>query len=205
MIEYPHIEGSRQSGTFYVWGKLDGSNIRVEYTRKKGLAKFGRRNGLLDDSMPILKRSVPLIQQYEDALSRVLTKKRREWERVTLFFEFWGPSSFAGYHPETETQQVALIDAAGPDGEFLLSRDFHDLFSEVVPTAPLLHVGPVGPEFFDKVRASQLEGMPFEGVVCKGARDSRGRPAMFKVKSEAWYLRLKEHCNGDEAMFERLR
>jgi hypothetical protein len=47
--------------------------------------------------------------------------------------------------------------------------------------------------------------MTFEGVVCKGANDKKTKmPIMFKIKSQAWLDKLKEHCKEDEALFNKL-
>jgi len=34
---------------------------------------------------------------------------------------------------------------------------------------------------------------------------SSGRPVMFKVKNKTWYDKLREKCEGDEILFERLK
>ncbi|MFA6235129.1 MAG: hypothetical protein WC824_13225, partial [Bacteroidota bacterium] len=56
----------------------------------------------------------------------------------------------------------------------------------------------------EQIRAGELKGMTFEGVVCKGSYVSPGMPLMFKSKSQAWLDRLRSICK-DEAEFEKLR
>lgn len=185
-----------------MFDKLDGSNIRAEWTKKKGFWKFGRRNGLLDDTNPILHRAPPLImERYSEGLSKIFTDKR--WQKAVCFFEFYGPTSFAGYHNETEEQTVTLIDVAADRKGFLEPKDFVRTFEDIHHAA-LLYTGRVGPDIVQQVKEGTLAGMTFEGVVCKGKYISPGLPRMFKIKNIAWVLKLKEKCGEDEALFRAL-
>jgi len=202
MKEYPSISRDIPSGlSVYAFGKLDGSNVRAEWTRKQGICKVGSRKRLLGSDQGILMRAEALIRQLDDEVAAIAKKSR--WDKLTLFFEFVGPSSFAGNHVETEAQEVILIDVAPYKQGILPPREFCKTF-ERVPTAPLLYHGPCDAEFVESVRAGTLEGMPFEGVVCK-ASQGKHKLVMFKIKSRAWLERLKEHCQGDERLFEQLR
>lgn len=208
MKTYPSIprEPPAKAQHYYAFDKLDGSNIRAEWSRKDGIHKYGRRNGLLDDSNPILKRAIPLIEaNYADCLDVLF--RGEKFQKATAYFEFWGPSSFAGNHKAEEQQTVSLIDLAVdtkgilPPSEYLKAcRKFH------VPFAPLLWEGPsdrIG-DLRELVRTETLEGMGPEGVVVKGACYTPGLPVMFKLKRPSWLARLKEHCNGNEELFKKL-
>ncbi len=70
--------------------------------------------------------------------------------------------------------------------------------------AKLLYTGRAGALFEETVRNSQLEGMTFEGVVCKALQQKR-TPVMFKIKTQAWLDKLREFCNGDIKMFDLLK
>jgi hypothetical protein len=204
MKSYPTINGGVQFGTpVYIFDKLDGSNVRAEWTRKNGWAKFGRRNGLLDDSNAILKRKVPdlIRDKYGDVLAEVFRKQR--WTKATAFFEFHGPNSFAGYHEETDDHTVTLLDVCVHPTGFLEPREFLKLF-QYVETPNLIHVGNFTQPMREQVESGTLEGMTFEGVVAKGSCVSPGRPLMFKWKNQAWLDRLRADCT-DEAEFERRR
>jgi len=73
-------------------------------------------------------------------------------------------------------------------------------------TAKLLYKGRADEEFRHSVWHSTLEGMTYEGVIGKGPFSQKdGGPTMFKIKSNAWRDRLKEMCNGDEALYNRLK
>jgi len=201
MKSYPSIQGGVRKGVpVYVFDKLDGSNVRVEWTKKAGFHKYGRRNGLLDDSNAVLKREVPdLIQEkYGELLEEIFL--RQKWKKVTAFFEFHGPNSFAGYH-EDEEHTVTLLDVAVLRQGFLEPRDFVKLF-RYVDIPKILHQGNFTDDLAHQIAEGTLEGMTFEGVVAKGGFDRKaGRPLMFKWKNRAWLERLRGDCKN-QAEFE---
>ncbi len=204
MKEYPTISAElRYGASVYMLDKLDGSNIRGEWSRKKGFWKFGRRHGLLDHSTPILLRAPDLIKaRYEAALAEVFRALR--WEKAITFFEFYGPSSFAGQHDEREEQTVTLIGVAGDKKGFVSSRDFVDDFHHVgIPN--VVYHGPFSKEIEMQIREGRLPGVTFEGVVCQGPFVSPGMPLMFKVKAYAWLEKLRAYCAGDEKLFLKLQ
>lgn len=172
---------------FYVFGKLDGSQIRADWSVKRGFYKFGTRKAMIGSEAHIFLEAEGLIRRHESAIGAIL--RSRKWARATLFFEFHGPSSFAGEHL-AEPHTVTLFDVAGPKG-IVHPGDFIRTFPLAMPTAPLLHYGLVDEEFFATVRAGTLAGMPPEGVVCKGPPTTSGHPEMFKVKTDAWIARVQ--------------
>ena len=190
MEQYPSISTAVTNTVVYAYDKLDGSNIRAEWSRKNGFSKFGTRTRLLDRDHPILGEAIPLFEEkYGDDLSAIFRKER--WEKATVFFEFFGPSSFAGWHDEAEEHDVVLFDVHKFKQGLLTPPEFNKLFKNV-DTASLLYQGKPTQDFIQSVRDSSLEGMTFEGVICKGGLDSRRRLTQFKVKSQAWYDRLKD-------------
>ncbi len=200
MKAYPSITSDVVHQAVYAFDKLDGSNIRAEWSRKRGFYKFGKRNHLLDDTNPMLREAEQLVLNgFADEASRVFRANR--WDNAVCFFEFFGPNSFAGNH-EDEPHEVVLIDVSTQRG-ILEPRDFLKLFASV-KTAPLLYHGNPNSEFVESVREGALEGMGPEGVVCKGKWVSPGRPLMFKVKRRSWIERVKERYAGDEKMIEQL-
>lgn len=201
MEAYPSIGKHIVDTPIYAFDKLDGSNVRAEWTPKKGFMKFGSRRRLLDPQEEPLGEAVGLIQgKYEDDLSRILRKTGVL--RATCFFEFHGPSSFAGHH-EDEPHDVVLFDVHLFKQGLLPPADFLKLFGKV-ETPALLHQGKATHPFLEEVRAGTLEGMTFEGVVCKGPLDSRRRPVAFKVKNRAWVERVKAAYGHDPALLEEL-
>lgn len=212
---YPHIDkrvfgkAAPFGGTVFVQPKPDGSNLRVEFSRKGyrrdglGLSKWGRRTGLLDDSNPILHRGVDLfLEKYSEGFVRTCVDER--WEKATAFFEFHGPSSFAGNHSEDEDQTVDLFDVQVSRKGFLSPHDFYKLFGDL-PVIECIHHGLFGPEEVDQVWKGCFPGQSFEGVIVKKGFDrKRGGPLMYKVKSQAWLARLKTYCGENEDLYRRL-
>ena len=197
MLEYPSISSVvRRGEPCYVWDKADGSNIRAEWSRKRGFYKFGRRTGLLDDSNPILKESIPLIVGSEAFMAKVF--KGLGWDRGTAFYEFHGEHSFAGNHVD-EPHRVSLFDVADPRGTFMGPRDFLKTFDGKIDTPTFLFHGNVTADILDQVSNSTLQGMSFEGIVAK-SNDFK-----FKWKSQAWLDRLRGYCGDNDALFEQMR
>jgi hypothetical protein len=184
--------------------KLDGSNIRAEWSSKrKGFYKFGSRRKLIDVNEPILGKSIDLIVSgFEKKLSERFIAAG--YESVVCFFEFYGPLSFAGQHVDSDHHQVALIDIAPYKKGILPPKAFIDLCDDL-DTPRVLHVGPIDQSFQDNVMNGTLEGMTFEGVVCKYLSKNGKMTEMFKIKNIAWLNKLKELCGKDEGKFNELR
>ena len=190
MKSYPSITTKMTRTNVYVFDKLDGSNIRAEWSDKKGFYKFGSRTKLIDENHPVFGEAVKLIQEKAEQLSSIF--KRQNWKRVVAFFEFHGENSFAGSH-EDEQHYVTLIDVSVYKKGMLEPRQFVQLFREVgIPN--LLFTGRLNENLVTSVKNGTLEGMTYEGVVCKHV--DKGIHHMFKVKSRAWLSRLKVMCNG---------
>ena len=95
MKSYPSISKLIQPIDIIAFDKLDGSNIRAEWTPKKGFHKFGSKTRLIDKDQEPLGRSIALIKnKYEKDLHDVL--KKLKTQRAICFFEFHGPTSAFG-------------------------------------------------------------------------------------------------------------
>lgn len=201
MKQYPSIDKEiRQDVYIYAFDKLDGSNIRAEWNSKKGFYKFGTRTQLTDEKTMPFGRAIPLIKEkYEAALTAIFMELK--WKDVLCFFEYWGPSSFAGNHNFEEKMDVILIDVNPLRQGILFPADFIKIFGHLdIPR--VCFEGQVTTELFDKVKNSALNGMTFEGCVCKGNDD--GKLIMFKIKSNAWLNKLKIYCKDDISLFKKL-
>ncbi len=200
MKTYPTILWKpRYLQSAYVFGKLDGSNIRAEWSRKRGFWKFGRRKGLLDDSNPVLQEAPDLIMR-DWAVDLASVYKGLRIQKATAFFEFWGPGSFAGNHVD-EPHLCTLIDVAQHPKGIMEPKDFVKKF-EGLDHAPLLHKGKFNRELEEQIRSGTLPGMPLEGVVVKAGYISPGRPLMFKVKNGAWFTKLRSQYPDHEDLTE---
>jgi hypothetical protein len=206
MKQYPSISRDPIKGSpYHVFDKLDGSNIRAEWHPKKGFWKFGSRTQLVDvQSGPLGALSIPLIQAQGEAIGAVLKGLRAQ--EATCFFEFFGPSSFAGVHAWEEPGfKAVLFDVTIFKKGFMSPQEFLKAFGDEVETPALLHKGNVTEDLIKMVREGNLEGMSFEGVVCKGAPLKNGYPPhMFKVKSQAWIDKVKSLYTDPKILEELL-
>lgn len=185
--------------------KLDGNNIRCEWTRKgKVFEKFGSRKVLLgEDSW--LAPAIPLIKSQEDPIVKLMRDAR--WEKATLFFEFHGPNSFAGQHQEGDLMCATLIDVFVYKKGYMLPSEFVKMFcgDTSVNTPDILYRGNPTKDFIESVKTNSLPGITSEGVVCKGAPTKKGYPpTMFKVKTNQWLERVKARYAADPKMLEYL-
>jgi hypothetical protein len=202
MKRYPSVDKKIQHIPVWMFDKLDGSNIRVEWTRKNGLSKFGSRNQLID-STSFLGESIELIKEHENTLDNVFRKKLR-LNKATCFFEFFGENSFAGNHYK-EKHKVVLLDVFVYKKGIIQANEFIKLFGDRVPTPNFLHRGYVGSEIVEQIKQNNFDGMTFEGVICKGKmKKNMGFPPMFKIKSNGWLDKLRDYCGDDNNLFERL-
>ena len=198
MKQYPSIPRDVVNTPIYAFDKLDGSNIRVEWHRKKGLHKFGSRTQLIDLTSP-LGEAISLVEAHTDPINSILRDQRAE--EATLFFEFYGDTSFAGTH-YVEPHKVSLIDVSIHKKGFVNPNDFVKWF-KLIPSAEMLYYGNPNSQFLEAVRTGTLEGMTFEGVVCKATRSKPSHPVTsFKVKNQAWIERLRSTVSAED--FERL-
>jgi hypothetical protein len=206
MKTYPTITGQRIIGLkdAYVFDKIDGSNVRVEWSKKRGFYKFGSRHRLISpDEKPLGETYAVFDRDVKGPLNARLIELNEE--RVVCFFEFHGQNSAFGFHVD-EPHEMALIDVSRYKHGIVEPLRFCEMFAGVhVPKARLLHVGDVGEDLIESVQDGTLQHMGPEGVVIKAGFDRKlGSPTMFKVKRRTWYERLRERCAGDQAMFDRL-
>ena len=191
MKEYPSITTVWRPGHYHIYKKLDGSNIRVEWNKKQGFNKWGRRHGLLDDSNPILKRAPPLfLDIYSVEIEKIMASERIQ--EATFFMEFWGPNSFAGNHLESEEQTVTLFDISVYKKGFLKPKEFEDMFRGKVPL-PEVTVGPIGANVLQDLKSETGH----EGYVLKSANH------IFKAKTFWWLEKLKGICKTEEEFKRR--
>lgn len=124
MKQYPSISyGQACDQRVVVFDKLDGSNIRAEWSKKQGWHKFGSRSKLIDGASGLLQRAPALIQdRYGEQLARVFIDDRHE--RVVAFFEFYGLKSFAGLHDEKDAFDVTLLDVSVHKHGLIEAEDF---------------------------------------------------------------------------------
>lgn len=199
MLEYPSISKEIiRKEEVWALDKLDGVLFRAEWSFKRGFYKFGSKHQMVDLSHENYGQPVKiLLEKYSDPLAKAFIDQR--YRKAVCFFEYWGRNSFAGIHQPNDEMCLTLFDVA-PDKQGLLKvQDFYDLFDHLdVPV--VVYRGRIGKEVENTLRHC----VGIEGVVCKGRYVAPGYPLMFKIKTHDWLARLKEHCKGDEKLFEEL-
>lgn len=207
MFSYPSIpylsNTTLSGGDVFLFDKMDGNNIRAEWSAKTGvLSRFGTRTHLLDETDPDLGRAIPLIKTQYGDISRVLRPlaKKLSMQKVVLFFEFFGEQSFAGNHFDSQQMQVVLFDAHFQNKGIINPSEFLDYFSGY-DLAKLLYRGAWDRTLIPQIQNGTLDGMTFEGVVLKQNRKYPRPPVMYKIKNSAWIDKLRNFCSDDQNKF----
>lgn len=211
MKQYPKIPTRIDGGSeaslakrFWVFDKLDGSNIRVEWSAKRGFFKFGTRKRLIDHTDEVFGKVAKLAADLEPKFAARFNEQKIQ--NAILFFEFLGPNSFAGWHDMKDEHRLVLIDIhvekkgmLEPD-EYLAFVDGMDIES-----AKVLHVGTVSHDLIQKVQNGTLSGMTYEGVVCKAKRPRKwAEPVMYKIKNQKWIDKVRSLYNDPKVLADLL-
>lgn len=188
MLQYPSILSWRKcpiGQPCYAFVKYDGSNLRFEYSPKKGWSKYGTRHHLFDKSEQTYGPAIDIFHQTmaDDILSKVQDEYGKKVERITAFAEFYGPSSFAGVHLIDEPKILTLFDVFVFKKGFIPPKKFIKYWGDSSYAAKLVYEGNMTKPFIEEVRSGLVsEG---EGVVCKGIDWNA------KIKSQKWMDELR--------------
>lgn len=205
MKQYPSIHKTYKGNKtkFWVFDKLDGSNIRAEWSKKKGFYKFGTRKRLLGADQGILLKAHELAHAKEKLFKSLFTQSKID--RVVCFFEFWGHKSFAGSHAADDEHFLTLIDVDVYKEGLMPPAVFLNTFRDSEIDIPnFIHYGPVDQEFCKLVKESKIDGVTFEGVVAKTYNKRKKDVDMFKIKSNAWLSIVKEKYGNDPQKLKEL-
>lgn len=191
--------------------KLDGSNMRAEWSRKRGWHKFGTRYTVFDETSDQWGHFIPqFLEKYGDPLVEVFKKNKnyRSVQSFIVFCEHFGPSSFAGWHDYEELAKegnCVLIDVNVHKRGIVLPRDFINDFGHL-DTPKVIYEGNFGKQFIQDVRDNKFE--LGEGVVVKGVNPKRKREQhglwMSKVKTKWWLEELKRRARADDSFRQAL-
>ena len=204
MIEYPTILSSSKAPRkpCIAFEKLDGSNIRVKYTQKRGFDLFGSRHELIDASHPFLGEVISVFHRdFTQPLTKIIKKEWPNERELIAFGEFFGEKSFAGQHYPNDPKQFVLFDmliCGKPNSKFVHPKDFVELFGESVKIPKIIYRGNMNDELIKEVRDGKYDLN--EGVVCKGLEKSgafRGGIWMCKIKTQAYFDKLKVRFGPD--------
>lgn len=198
MKEYLSIPGWKNSVLglpCLAFNKLDGSNMRMEWSKKNGFYKYGTRHCLLDRSHSEFGEVIPLFENtLLDKLNKFFLetypKKFHKIEGATVFCEFWGENSFAGLHDKNDKKNLTIIDIAIHKKGIILPRDFIKLL-DGFPIPDVVYEGNFNKELILNIR----ENGKGEGIVAKGinpnAKKEQHSLWMTKVKTNEWINKLR--------------
>lgn len=202
MKTYPSIPNSngqnfRGLGVVDVFDKLDGNNLRFEFSRKRGWHKFGSRRQMIDEAHEQFGEPVRVfLDQLGDPI--IKTFKKKVPDRLTVFCEWWGPNSLAGMHQPGDDMHLTLFEVT--IGGWMKPKQFRKQFEDVVPTPTHLGQHNWTRGFVERVKSGEIEGITFEGVV--GKTVDGPRLLMGKAKTDAWINAIRELYSPEDA--ERL-
>ncbi len=181
--------------------KHDGSNLRFEWSKKRGWYKFGTRRRLFDESDIEYGRAINTFNnKFADEILKVLKdKKYRGVDKCIVFCEFEGKNSFAGYHDWNEHQDLILIDVCPLTKGIIPPRQFIKDFGHLhIPE--IIYEGNFNKEFISDVREGHYKSLK-EGVVAKGVlpgKHTQHSLWMTKVKTLWWLNELKKRATIEE-------
>lgn len=202
MKQYPSISHDIIYSNVWIQPKYDGQNFRAEWNNKKGFYKFGSRTQLVDKSSSFSEAIDLVISKYSESIKCVFDKNK--WKDGILFFEYFGPNSFAGKHLESDIKDVVLFDVNPFKQGILMPDEFYDKFAQV-KIVPCLYKGQLTRDIVNQIQNSKFNGMTFEGVVVKAIPDNNTKmPVMFKIKSNAWLEKLKQYCGDNKELYQKL-
>ena len=216
----PHHSDSLLGSYIYAFFKEDGSNIRVEWSKKRGFYKFGSRNVMLDEKNEHFGDVIDMfMNKYAKGLEKIFKEDKdlRNTQSFVCFLEYVGENSFAGMHFEQDEKDLVLIDISQHKKGMIAPKDFINKFQHLhIPD--LIYQGFYTEQFIHDIKNNTLAGYNLdEGVVIKGVRQTKRKSNeltwMIKLKTKKWlemlkdkkgYAALVEEFNGDKDLIEKM-
>lgn len=174
--------------------KLDGSNIRAEWNRKKGFWKFGTRQQVITENDYNFGFAVTVFKnKYGDTLHDFFKthQEYREIKSITVYCEYLGENSFAGVHNDEDMMDMFIFDVWLHKKGWIEPRTFVKEFSKF-ETPKVIYDGLLTNKFINDVKGNFFHLK--EGVIIKGLHDTKNvaeKVWMAKVKTNDWFDRLK--------------
>lgn len=202
MKEYWEIPGPDKAPqlpciAFY---KYDGSNLRFEWSKKRGWYKFGTRHRLFDKTDPDFGSAIDVfLDTYGDSLPKTVldNKDYRGVDNFIAYCEYFGPNSFAAWHAD-EAKEVMLIDINLTRKGIVLPRDFVRNFGHL-KIAEVIYEGNFNQQFVQDVKDGKYPVK--EGVVAKGILPNKNNPQhglwMVKIKTKWWMDELRRRSEQE--------
>ena len=192
MKTYPAIKRFREAKHLgfrgHTFAKLDGSNLRFEWERKRGWFRFGSRRRVINENHEIFGNSMDLfLRQFAESFEKHAVNQK--WSGITVYCEFWGTNSFAGEHDLEDEKFLTPIDIAVYKRGMMDTDDFLKTFGNIFD---LRYLGLLtwDRKFVNQVENSCYPKMAFEGVVGKNGKGHKR--VGIKLKSKVWIARVIE-------------
>jgi hypothetical protein len=180
--------------------KLDGSNLRFEYSQKRSFYKAGSRNMMIDEKHEQFGFAVDLFKhKYEEALTKVFKSKHyRNSQSFVCFAELIGKNSSFGQHDfKNDTFDIVLFDISEYKKGLIPPKQFIDDFGHIgIPR--VVYQGNLNKELVKQVKDNQLPGFAgslTEGIIAKGSiQTKKGNNQLYycKIKTNDWFYRLRQ-------------
>lgn len=196
MKQYDSIEyfGDNWGLPIVAFDKLDGSNLRFEYSQKRGFYKFGTRNMMIDENTEDFGFAINLFKEkYEESLTKIFKSKTyRDTLSFVCFAELLGSKSSFGQHSfNDDIFDITLFDVSGHKKGMVSPNQFIDDFGAAgIPR--VVYKGNLNKELVGRVKNNEFDLS--EGVICKGVTTSKkGFDNLFycKIKTDDWFNRLR--------------
>ena len=215
MQNYKKIEYYNK-GTFgeniLAFNKLDGNQMRCEYDKKhsklnknNGFNKFGTRKTLINSQNNEYGEAIDLfMNKYSEDIDRIFRTDNffRDIQKYTVYFEYYGPNSFAGWHDPNDEMTVTIFDIEMFNKGMLIPKLFVKMFGDLeIPE--VVYEGTFNKSLIQDVKNNTFNLK--EGVVCKGYNKIKGNDVvwMVKIKCSHWLDRLKGKM-GDDFLLKEL-
>jgi hypothetical protein len=198
MKEYPEIKyyGDYWGLPIMAFVKLDGSNLRFEYSQKRGFYKFGTRNVLIDRNNDPFGFAIDLfLNKYDRSLTEIFKSKTyRNTLSFVCYAEVKGKKSEFGQHDFKDDEfEITLFDVEEYKKGLIPPRQFYKDFHGIVPFAipNIIYEGNLNRDFVMQVKNNTFNLQ--EGVVCKGRIPNKKDNNLYycKIKTDDWFERLR--------------
>jgi len=189
----------------YAFDKLDGSNIRFEWSRKRGFYKFGTKTVMIDEKTELFGRAISIfIKKYGSDLDAIFNSKKYKNEQGFICFgEFLGKKSEYGQHYLDDDFDVVLFDVFIKNKTFIDPENFILDFGHLdIPK--VIYQGEFNEDFINGVKNNKFNLK--EGVIAKGFSGTKKPKSLHycKIKTNDWLLKLKEKY-GERAFEEEFK
>jgi len=204
-VSIPYFDGKILLGEDIIaFDKLDGNNMRFEWSRKKGWYIFGTRNTIITEVHKEFGAAISLFKlKYAKELIYIFKNnpKYNKYKKAIVFCEYVGPRSFAGKHHPDDELDLILFDV-NPIGKGIIppKRFIKDFGHLGIPR--VIFEGTLSLKFVNSVKKNKYNLN--EGVVCKTIKKVDGnRISMTKIKTDEWIEKLRQNF-GDQYVKDEL-